>query len=134
MYLFIVSNLDAENPVELFLPNQWVWEMINEYVHQFEQFCVFRSEVDQRTEEELRGLGDNTDVWSPLIVIRALVQMIEKSEIRMTLEDPDVKTEFSTHPLYKVQQLSSPSYWPLDARLLLNYQPLQNPHHFRWLL
>lgn len=35
--------LSAETPVPLELPDQWLWELIDEFVYQFQSFAQYRS-------------------------------------------------------------------------------------------
>ena len=38
------------------LPNQWLWDMLDEFIYQFQSFCQFRAKVKSRTDEELAVL------------------------------------------------------------------------------
>ena len=40
--------LSADTPVDLELPNQWLWEIIDEFIYQFQAFAQFRSVVCTR--------------------------------------------------------------------------------------
>lgn len=37
--------LSAETPVPLELPDQWLWELIDEFVYQFQSFAQYRYDV-----------------------------------------------------------------------------------------
>merc|ERR1712196_341590 len=50
--------LEVDTPVVLQLPNQWLWDMVDEFIYQFQAFCQFRSRVRNKTDEELRVLKD----------------------------------------------------------------------------
>ena len=59
------SNLncqDSDGPVPLELPEQWLWDIIDEFIYQFQAFCVWRSKVKSKTEEELTMLADANQV------------------------------------------------------------------------
>lgn len=48
--------LNAQKPVKLNLPNQWLWDIIDEFVYQFQSFCQFKGNLAKRTPEELEEL------------------------------------------------------------------------------
>merc|ERR1719461_737809 len=69
--------LTPGSPVTLDLPNQWLWEIIDEFIYQFQSFVQFRAKVGKKTGEEL--------------------------EMYSAGKDPDlVAGEFGRHPLYKM--------------------------------
>lgn len=41
--------LNAEEPVQLELPDQWLWELIDEFVYQFQSFSHYRSNLKNKT-------------------------------------------------------------------------------------
>ena len=69
--------LSAEAPVNLELPNQWLWEIIDEFIYQFQvnricdsqymnilcqAFSQFRSKLAKKTEDEIETLKRNPKV------------------------------------------------------------------------
>jgi hypothetical protein len=38
------------------LPNQWLWDMVDEFVYQFQSFCQYRAKLKTKTEDELNQL------------------------------------------------------------------------------
>lgn len=48
--------LNAPKPIKLNLPNQWLWDIIDEFVYQFQSFCQYKANVAKRTTEELEEL------------------------------------------------------------------------------
>ena len=54
-----IINLDEEAPSTLVLPNQWMWDIIDEFIYQFQSFCQFRAKIMNKTEEEMISLKDN---------------------------------------------------------------------------
>ena len=40
--------LSADTPVNLELPNQWLWEIIDEFIYQFQAFSQFRCDISQK--------------------------------------------------------------------------------------
>ena len=52
---------DSEDgPVSLQLPEQWLWDIVDEFIYQFQSFYVWRSRVKTKTEEELVMLADGS--------------------------------------------------------------------------
>lgn len=101
--------LSAENPVPLELPDQWLWELIDEFVYQFQSFAQYRARLMKKTPEELETLNNNNKVWNVLCVLNVLHSLVDKSNIKRQLEvyasggDPDsVAGEFGRHSLYKM--------------------------------
>ncbi len=58
-----IGPVDSDGPVALELPEQWLWDIIDEFIYQFQSFCVWRSKVKSKTEEELSLLADASQVW-----------------------------------------------------------------------
>ena len=50
----------------LVLPNVWLWDMVDEFIYQFQSFCQFRGKLQAKSEEEierLKELKGDGDVW-----------------------------------------------------------------------
>eukprot|EP00455_Lapot_gusevi_P028138 TRINITY_DN2993_c0_g3_i1.p1 TRINITY_DN2993_c0_g3~~TRINITY_DN2993_c0_g3_i1.p1 ORF type:complete len:518 (+),score=198.25 TRINITY_DN2993_c0_g3_i1:58-1611(+) len=91
--LFDIILTQTDN-VEFELPSQWMWDMIDEFVYQFEVFCNFRDQVTTLTEEEITFLQENPSIWSAPQVLRTLNALVNKSKIRQTknLEEKEEET------------------------------------------
>jgi len=48
--------------VPLELPDQWLWDIVDEFIYQFQSFCVWRGKVKAKTDEELLMLADGRQV------------------------------------------------------------------------
>lgn len=101
--------LNADQPVQLELPNQWLWEIIDEFIYQFQNFSHYRSMLSKKTPDELEQLRNNPKVWNVHSVLNVLHSLVDKSNINRQLEvytnggDPfSVAGEFGRHPLYKM--------------------------------
>ena len=101
--------LSSDSPVQLELPNQWLWEIIDEFIYQFQSFQQFRAKIQKKSEEELDVLKANQRVWDVLQVLNVLHSMVDKSNINKQLDvytqggNPDtVAGEFGRHSLYKM--------------------------------
>jgi len=104
--------LNSEGPVDLQLPEQWLWDIIDEFIYQFQAFCVWRSKVKNKTEDELAMLSESSQVWSSYSVLNVLYSLISKSKINEHLvalqqgksaeEIAELVGEYGVKPLYKM--------------------------------
>ena len=44
------------------LPNQWLWDMVDEFVYQFQSFCQYRAKMKNKHEQEIALLQDYDQV------------------------------------------------------------------------
>jgi translation initiation factor 3 subunit L len=42
--------------VNMVLPNNWLWDMVDEFLYQFQSFCQYRGKVSQKSYEEIELL------------------------------------------------------------------------------
>ncbi|OSD07987.1 eukaryotic translation initiation factor 3 subunit 6 [Trametes coccinea BRFM310] len=104
--------LNSDGPVPLELPEQWLWDIIDEFIYQFQSFCVWRSKVKSKTDEEIAMLAEGSQVWSSYSVLNVLYSLIQKSKINEHLvalqegkspeEIAEIVGEYGTRPLYKL--------------------------------
>ncbi|KAL0822692.1 hypothetical protein ABMA28_004712 [Loxostege sticticalis] len=101
--------LSAETPVPLELPDQWLWELIDEFVYQFQSFAQYRSRTSKLSPAEIEALNTENKAWNVLCILNVLHSLVDKSNIKRQLEvyaaggDPDsVAGEFGRHSLYKM--------------------------------
>ncbi|XP_045451032.1 eukaryotic translation initiation factor 3 subunit L-like [Melitaea cinxia] len=101
--------LSAETPVPLELPDQWLWELIDEFVYQFQSFAQYRSRTSKLSQAEIEALNTENKAWNVLCILNVLHSLVDKSNIKRQLEvyvtggDPDsVAGEFGRHSLYKM--------------------------------
>ena len=78
--------LNSDGPVPLELPEQWLWDIVDEFIYQFQSFCVWRSKLKSKNDEELMILSDASaenglQVWSAYSVLNVLYSLIQKSRI-----------------------------------------------------
>jgi len=102
--------LDDSTPCTLVLPNQWMWDIIDEFIYQFQSFCQYRAKVMTKNEDELLTLREQAKmVWNVHSVLNVLYCLVETSRINEQMEafgndeDPDtVAGEHGKLPLYKM--------------------------------
>ena len=103
--------LSATEPVPLDLPNQWLWDIIDEFIYQFQSFSLYRIKAvaGKLTDFEVSHLKENVTIWNVHSVLNVLHSLVDKSKINEQLRefnagrDPDlVADEFGKQPLYKM--------------------------------
>ncbi|KAH0518858.1 Eukaryotic translation initiation factor 3 subunit L [Microtus ochrogaster] len=100
---------DADGPAPLELPNQWLWDIIDEFIYQFQSFSQYRCKTAKKSEEEIDFLRSNPKIWNVHSVLNVLHSLVDKSNINRQLEvytsggDPEsVAGEYGRHSLYKM--------------------------------
>lgn len=91
-----------DTPVKLALPNQWLWDMIDEFIYQFQTFCQYRSRVKNKSEDELKQLKENSASWSVQKVLSYLQALVDKSDIQPHLRGEKETSTFLESPTYKM--------------------------------
>lgn len=101
--------LNENKPVDLELPDQWLWELVDEFVYQFQCFSQYRARLQKKDNTEMEQLNSSGKVWNVLCVLNVLHSLVDKSNIKKQLEvyasggDPDsVAGKFGRHSLYKM--------------------------------
>lgn len=77
--------LNSESPIEMDLPIQWLWDMLDEFVYQFQSFVQWRAQPKNKQEDELEMLAEAQSVWSCYSVLNVLYSLVQKSEINAQL-------------------------------------------------
>lgn len=77
--------LGAQSPT-LELPVQWLWDIIDEFIYQYESWCQYVSQLSDKTDEEVNYLKENGTIWNVTSVIGYLEYLKAKSNIISWLE------------------------------------------------
>ncbi|KAL0905832.1 hypothetical protein M5K25_024271 [Dendrobium thyrsiflorum] len=72
--------------VNMQLPILWLWDMVDEFVYQFQSYCQYRAKLKNKTEEELQLLKQYDQAWNVYGVLNYLQALVEKSMIIQILE------------------------------------------------
>ncbi|KAL0077982.1 RNA polymerase I-associated factor PAF67-domain-containing protein [Phycomyces blakesleeanus] len=101
--------LNSEGPVNLELPNQWLWDIIDEFIYQFQSFSNYRDRLKNKTEQEITLLRTSPQIWSCYSVLNVLYSFIQKSRINEQLlvsknggDMMEAAGEYGSRPLYKM--------------------------------
>ncbi|TFY78603.1 hypothetical protein EWM64_g5405 [Hericium alpestre] len=57
------------NSIPLELPGQWLWDIVDEFIYQFQSFCVWRAKVKAKSDEELLMLADGTQAPFARVIV-----------------------------------------------------------------
>jgi RNA polymerase I-associated factor PAF67 len=60
--LFFDYLLNSETPQSLKLPTPWLWDIVDEFIYQFQEFCQYRSKLKNKREDEITLLKANPQV------------------------------------------------------------------------
>jgi translation initiation factor 3 subunit L len=103
--------LNSDAPVALDLPIQWLWDMLDEFVYQFQSFTAWRSEITKKTDDERALLAENPQIWSCYSVLNVLYSLVQRSRINEQLaaeragaspeEVSEIAGAYGAKPLYR---------------------------------
>jgi len=72
--------------VNMQLPNEWLWDMIDEFIYQFQSWCQYRGKPARMSAEELEVVKTCEEVWNVVDVLNYLQALVEKSGVVAELE------------------------------------------------
>lgn len=110
-YCEFFNYIFLQKPMNLELPDIWLWELVDEFVYQFQNYTQYRARLSDKNEEEMEKLlePNNTRVWNILCLLNVLHSLVDMSKIKQQLEavakgeDPDaVAGEHGRLNLYKM--------------------------------
>lgn len=75
--------LSSDNPVDIVLPVHWAWDIIDEFIYQFNTFTIYRSKVVARGKStaDFNLMKEKPDIWSAYSVLNVLYSLAGKSDI-----------------------------------------------------
>ena len=78
--------LSPDQPLKIELPDQWLWDIIEEFIYQFQSFCTFRTKLAKRNDDEINNLRLNIKIWNVHAVLNVMHSLVDKSRIVEQLE------------------------------------------------
>jgi translation initiation factor 3 subunit L len=110
LFNLLLNNEDG--PVSFELPNKWLWDIIDEFIYQFNQFAIYKSKLitSKGDSMELQYVQEHNEVWSSYSVLNALYSLISRSNIVEQLKvnkqlgavtDVNITGDFGALPLYR---------------------------------
>jgi len=112
--------LNSEGPVDIEVPSRqyyWAWDVIDEFIYQFNSFCSYRQRVAFQqgqpnagaSDDEIALLRENPNTWGCYSVLNVLYSLIQRSQISEQLqarkrgEDGALYAgEYGNRPLYQM--------------------------------
>jgi translation initiation factor 3 subunit L len=89
----------------------WAWDVIDEFIYQFESFCRYRNRVARTApqEDDAQLLRENPNTWGCYSVLNVLYSLIQRSQINEQLaaqkrgqDAMAVAGDYGTRPLYRM--------------------------------
>ncbi|CAM9213116.1 unnamed protein product [Heterosigma akashiwo] len=78
--------LEAEGGDDLLVTAQWAFDIVHEFVYQFQSFCQFRCQVDRRSEADLAALREAGGAWAVQSVLTYLHRLARVSNVVAIME------------------------------------------------
>ncbi|CDF39054.1 Translation initiation factor eIF3, subunit L [Chondrus crispus] len=110
-YRALFNHFMQDGMVDYDLPVSWIWDIIDEFIYQFESWCQYRAKLMNKSSEEIQYLRQNDSIWSVQTVLSLLHYLVNKSNIISWLlnngdptgsDDPDSETfDISTLAVYR---------------------------------
>lgn len=110
-YCDLFNLFIKDRMIDCDLPPSWLWDMIDEFIYQFESWCQYRSRLKNKSPEEIDYLKNNEYIWNVQTVLSLLHYLVNKSNIIPWLlrggepsggSDPDSDCfDISTLPIYR---------------------------------
>eukprot|EP01126_Amoeba_proteus_P057633 TRINITY_DN7344_c0_g2_i4.p1 TRINITY_DN7344_c0_g2~~TRINITY_DN7344_c0_g2_i4.p1 ORF type:complete len:447 (-),score=101.49 TRINITY_DN7344_c0_g2_i4:91-1431(-) len=116
---FFDALLAPKHPVQLNLPIQWLWDMTDEFLYQFQEASQYKSKLKDKSAEEIENFSKFEDSWNTLSVFKYLHGFIDKSLIKKTLEE-EKKGLKPKNPFTSSQLYSYLGYWSIIGLCRLN--------------
>ncbi|KFH17074.1 eukaryotic translation initiation factor 3 subunit 6 interacting protein [Toxoplasma gondii MAS] len=86
---------DQKDGKSLRLPLQWLWDILDEFVYQFQEACRWRQRIARRLPEDeeeralfLKEMDKDCDVWKASPVLEFLHALVQRSEVQDLLRQP----------------------------------------------
>jgi translation initiation factor 3 subunit L len=120
-YDFFNFLISAESAPPVELPVQWVWDIVDEFIYQFQEFCQYRAKFKNKSPEEIAKLKANPHIWSVQGVLKLLHALIDKSNIVQILEKEKLAKEAKTDTPMTSTQTNSTDFGAHTLYRLLGY-------------
>ena len=81
--------LNSDGPVALELPDQWLWDIIDEFIYQFQSYCLWRLKEKTRAAQSGAAVEEDpglSQTWSTYSVLNVLYSFVQKSRINEYLD------------------------------------------------
>lgn len=90
------------------LPASWLWDMVDEFIYQFESWCQYRAKLSTKSQEEIDYLKESDYIWNVQHVLQLLHVLVHKSGVISWLipeeganMNTDETDEMASHAIYR---------------------------------
>ena len=92
LFDFLIENRESGQYV---LPLEWLYDIVNEYVYQFQSFCQLRNKASTLAADDMEALLQNEATWSPQTVIETLGALTKAARVKESIsgQDTGVKSQ-----------------------------------------
>lgn len=92
LFRYIIES-DSDK-LDFDLPNQWIWDIIDEFIYQYSEYRKYSSKLARQIiqtnqaniSEDAKFIQANPDIWSTVYVLQTLNGLVLKSDIQSLLE------------------------------------------------
>jgi len=101
-YCNLFNHLLRPSSTPLELPMIWLWDMVDEFVYQFQTFCHYRGKSKSRSVEEKQMIKSHQKVWDVTMVIfylSSLAEKVDPSKVSQIYKSDGEESDFSTPQL-----------------------------------
>jgi translation initiation factor 3 subunit L len=74
--------IDYGNDFPYMLPLEWLFDLISEFVYQFQSYWQFHAKIEKMTEEDISNFQQHSEAWHPSTVIYYLDELQKRSMIK----------------------------------------------------
>lgn len=68
------------------LPSQWTFDIVGEFVYQYQSFCQYRAKIATKSEHEIALYRENASIWDTKQVLKYLHALVRYSKINEVLK------------------------------------------------
>ncbi|XP_033223618.1 eukaryotic translation initiation factor 3 subunit L-like [Belonocnema kinseyi] len=80
--------LEQKASLKLILPDQWLWDIVDEFVSQYESFSHYRENLKNKREDEIESLKANENLWDLLYVLETLFKLLNAAKTVIKYKTP----------------------------------------------
>merc|ERR1719440_911176 len=81
---------DMKTDCKTDLPAQWVWDLLDEFIYQFQTFTTFRNkQIKANNEDMIETMKSNITMWDSVTVYSLLYRLVKESKVNEYLAQPE---------------------------------------------
>uniref|UniRef100_A0A7S0ZKV5 Eukaryotic translation initiation factor 3 subunit L n=1 Tax=Timspurckia oligopyrenoides TaxID=708627 RepID=A0A7S0ZKV5_9RHOD len=80
-YCLLFNQFLNNRMLEFDLPQSWLWDIVDEFIYQFEDWSLYRSKLKNKSPEEIEFLQDSDHIWNVNSVLQYLHALVNQSNV-----------------------------------------------------